>query len=197
MEDSLEQSPPSGRHRGEHCPPEFVEEEIERFLKLYDEIREPCYPVNEESARLHHRFVRTHPFQVDDYRASRLLMAYAYITRGLPPPVVLTENKAVRIQLLEDAYAGDQRRSSTCVDSLAEASLLGCLGYRAQSAPRQSGTPARQRWTIAGVSTYPAPKREKTFESDQSAEARRFFRLASRGLRVDRPTGFVFAEHRV
>ena len=56
-----------------------------RFLDLYnDEIRGRGYPVNVESAWLHHRFVRTHPFQDGNGRVSRLLMAWAYVKRSLP-----------------------------------------------------------------------------------------------------------------
>ena len=78
----------------EYCPPEQVEPEMRRFLDLYnDGIRHRNYPVNVEAAWLHHRFVRTHPFQDGNGRVSRLLMAWAYVKRSLPPPVVTAQGK--------------------------------------------------------------------------------------------------------
>ena len=52
---------------------------MDRFFTLYRDIRERGYPVNVEAAWLHHRFVRTHPFQDGNGRVSRLLMAWAYL----------------------------------------------------------------------------------------------------------------------
>ncbi|MCY3795289.1 MAG: Fic family protein, partial [Gammaproteobacteria bacterium] len=80
----------------EYCPPEQVEPEMRRFLDLYnDDIRHRDYPVNVEAAWLHHRFVRTHPFQDGNGRVSRQLMAWAYVKRSLPPPVVTAQGKLV------------------------------------------------------------------------------------------------------
>ena len=91
----------------EYCPPEQVEPEMRRFLDLYnDDIAGREYPVNVEAAWLHHRFVRTHPFQDGNGRVSRLLMAWAYVKRHLPPPVVSAEGKPVYIDALEAADEG-------------------------------------------------------------------------------------------
>ena len=94
----------------QYCPPEHVESEMDRFFAIYnDDVAPRRYPVEVEAAWLHHRFVRTHPFQDGNGRVSRLLMAYAYVKRGLPPPVVTTEEKPAYIDALEDADRGDLR----------------------------------------------------------------------------------------
>ena len=90
------------------CPPEQVEPEMRRFLDLYnDDIGHRNYPVNAEAAWLHHRFVRTHPFQDGNGRVSRQLMAWAYVKRSLPPPVVSAQGKPTYIAALEAADEGE------------------------------------------------------------------------------------------
>ncbi|MCY4214235.1 MAG: Fic family protein [Gammaproteobacteria bacterium] len=92
----------------EYCPPEQVDSEMRRFLDLYNnDIRHRNYPVNAEAAWLHHRFVRTHPFQDGNGRVSRQLMAWAYVKRSLPAPVVSAEGKPDYINALE---AADEER---------------------------------------------------------------------------------------
>lgn len=111
----------------EYCPPELVVEEMERFFSMYAEIRKQEYPVEVEAAWLHHRFVRTHPFQDGNGRVSRLLMAYPYLKRGLPPPVVPAENKALYIGTLERADRGNLQSFSKYIGGLADNALQGCL----------------------------------------------------------------------
>ena len=94
----------------QYCPPEHVEAEMDRFFAIYnDEVAGDRYPVEVEAAWLHHRFVRTHPFQDGNGRVSRLLMAYAYIRRTLPPPIVTAFGKPYYIDVLEAADGGDLR----------------------------------------------------------------------------------------
>ena len=105
----------------EYCPPEQVQSEMDRFFAIYNEEVAPRqYPVEVESAWLHHRFVRTHPFQDGNGRVSRLLMAYAYVKRGLPPPIVKADDKFEYIVALEDADAGDLRAFVDQIASLAQ-----------------------------------------------------------------------------
>jgi len=94
-------------HVHQYCPPEHVRAEMDRFFALYREIRECEHSVNVEAAWLHHRFVRTHPFQDGNGRTSRLLMAWAFIKRSLPPPVITAQGKPDYIDALESADAGD------------------------------------------------------------------------------------------
>ena len=109
----------------EYCPPEQVQSEMDRFFALYDEVKDRGYPVNAEAAWLHHRFVRTHPFQDGNGRTSRLLMAWAYIKRGLPPPVITALGKPDYIDALEAADDGNLKAFS---DYLAEASMASMGG---------------------------------------------------------------------
>ena len=112
----------------EYCPPEQVEPEMRRFLDLYnDQIRGADYPVNVEAAWLHHRFVRTHPFQDGNGRVSRLLMAWAYVKRGLPPPVVSTEGKPEYILALEAADEGRLMAFARYVGLLATETIAGAV----------------------------------------------------------------------
>ena len=112
----------------EYCPPEQVEPEMGRFLELYnDEIRHRNYPVNAEAAWLHHRFVRTHPFQDGNGRVSRQLMAWAYVKRSLPPPVVAAEAKLTYILALEAADEGNLKVFSDYLSTLATGSLQGAI----------------------------------------------------------------------
>ena len=111
-------------HVHEYCPPEQVQSEMDRFIALYREIRECGYPVNAEAAWLHHRFVRTHPFQDGNGRVSRLLMAWAYIKRALPPPIVNAQNKPDYIDALELADAGDLKAFSDYLSALSVVSMM-------------------------------------------------------------------------
>ncbi|MXY57171.1 MAG: Fic family protein [Gammaproteobacteria bacterium] len=105
----------------QYCPPEHVEAEMDRFFVIYNEEVAPRpYPVEVEAAWLHHRFVRTHPFQDGNGRVSRLLMAYAYVRRNLPSPIVTAEEKPAYIDLLEAADSGDLR---VLVDGIAVLAL--------------------------------------------------------------------------
>ena len=110
-------------HMHEYCPPEQVQPQMERLLALYGAISDRGYPVNTEAAWLHHRFVRTHPFQDGNGRVSRLLMAWAYLKRSLPPPVIAALTKPEYIGALEQADAGDLKAFSDHIGFLALASL--------------------------------------------------------------------------
>ena len=91
----------------EYCPPEHVQAEMDRFLALYREIRERNLPTHVEAGWLHHRFVRTHPFRDGNGRVSRQLVAYAYLRKGEPSPVVTTAARESYIDALEIADQGD------------------------------------------------------------------------------------------
>ena len=108
----------------EYCPPEFVRDEMDRFFELHGEIAARRYPVEVEAAWMHHRFVRTHPFQDGNGRVSRLLMAYAYIKRSLPPPVVSNEIRDDYIDALEYADRGDLGAFISFIGALATPTLL-------------------------------------------------------------------------
>ena len=117
----------------EYCPPDVVQDEMDRFFALHEPIQAERYPVYVEAAWMHHRFVRTHPFQDGNGRVSRLLMAYAYVRRGEPPPVILAATRPGYINALEVANTGDLRAFSDYIGTLALVTLLEAvtLGRRA------------------------------------------------------------------
>ncbi|MDE0154998.1 MAG: Fic family protein [Gammaproteobacteria bacterium] len=91
----------------EYCPPEHVQAEMDRFLALYQDIRERNLPTHVEAGWLHHRFVRTHPFRDGNGRVSRQLVACAYLRKGEPSPIVTTEMRDTYIDALETADEGN------------------------------------------------------------------------------------------
>jgi len=117
----------------EYCPLDVVQDEMDRFFTLHEEIQAERYPVYVEAAWMHHRFVRTHPFQDGNGRVSRLLMAYAYVRRGEPPPVISAATRPGYIDALEVANTGDLRAFSDYLGTLALVTLLEAvtLGRRA------------------------------------------------------------------
>ena len=111
----------------EYCPPEQVQSEMDRFIRLHREIERQGYPVEVEAAWMHHTFVRTHPFRDGNGRVSRMLMAYAYTKRWLPPPIIGTERKPLYIRALEAADSGDLRAFSNHLGNLARIELEGVI----------------------------------------------------------------------
>lgn len=107
----------------EYCPPEQVQSEMDRFIQLHEELERQDYPVEVEAAWMHHRFVSTHPFRDGNGRVSRMLMAYAYARRWLPPPIISARRKATYINALEDADRGDLRVLSDYLGDLARLEL--------------------------------------------------------------------------
>ena len=117
----------------EYCPPEVVQDEMDRFFALHAEIEREGYPVYVEAGWMHHRFVRTHPFQDGNGRVSRMLMAYAFIRRGDPPPVIPTEGRPYYIDALEAADTGDLRAFTDYLADVVIGSLRAAVrtGHRA------------------------------------------------------------------
>ena len=108
----------------QYCPPEHVQAEMDRFIEMHAQIEAEQYPVEVEAAWMHHRFVRTHPFRDGNGRVSRMLMAYAYIRRGLPPPVVTNQQRDKYISALEEADRGDLREFSDLLGGYALPTLV-------------------------------------------------------------------------
>ena len=107
----------------EYCPPEHVQAEMDRLFELYEKIREKNYPTHVEAGWLHHRFVRTHPFQDGNGRVSRQLMAYVYLKRGEVPPIIATENKLGYIFALEEADRGNLKQFCDLLGDIATTQL--------------------------------------------------------------------------
>ena len=117
----------------EYCPPERVQDEMDRFFKLCADVAAGGFPTHVEAAWMHHRFVRTHPFQDGNGRVSRLLMAYAYLLRGEPPPLITLAGRPDYIEALEAADAGDLEAFSDHLGRLAVVTIGGAvaIGRRA------------------------------------------------------------------
>ena len=111
----------------EYCPAEAVEGEMERFFELHARVSKQNYPVSVEAAWAHHRFVRAHPFQDGNGRVSRQIMAWSYIKRGLPPPVIAAETKPAYIDALELADRGNLRAFSDHLGDFAMPTLRAAV----------------------------------------------------------------------
>ena len=77
--------------------------------------------------------MRTHPFQDGNGRVSRMLMAYAYIRRGEPPPVITAAVREDYLNALEIANSGNLRAFSDYLADMSTSSLRAAvqLGQRA------------------------------------------------------------------
>ncbi len=111
----------------EYCPPEHVQSEMDRLIEYYQDIYKRDLPTHVEAAWLHHRFVRTHPFQDGNGRMSRLLMAYVYLKRGEIPPIVTAEGKPAYIAALEIADRGNLKPFSDYIGALATVTMNAAL----------------------------------------------------------------------
>lgn len=141
-----------------HCPPEQVQVEMDRFIALWDEIRRRGYPVNAQAAWLHHRFVRTHPFQDGNGRVSRLLMAWAYIERGFPPPVITAQGKPAYIAALERADTGNLKAFSDHIGVIALVSLMDANQLAEDALSGRLERPNGNGGRTVGDAYYPPPK---------------------------------------
>jgi len=140
----------------EYCPPEQVDPEMRRFLDLYNGgIFERNHPVNVEAAWLHHRFVRTHPFQDGNGRVSRLLMAWAYVKRRLPPPVVNAEGKPDYILALEAADKGELKVFSDYVGIRSAETLLSAIQIARRALSGQLNRPNGNGGRTVGDEYFP------------------------------------------
>ena len=117
----------------QYCPPERVQDEMDRFLALHAGIERQRCPVEVEAVWMRRRFVRTHPFQDGNGRSSRMLMACACLRRGEPPPLITTAGRDDYIDALEAADTGDLKASSDHLGGLASVTLRAAvrLGRRA------------------------------------------------------------------
>ena len=142
----------------EYCPPEQVQSEMDRFFALSEGVFQESYPVNVEAAWLHHRFVRTHPFQDGNGRVSRLLMAWAYLKRSFPAPVITAEGKSAYVNALELADGGDLKALSDYIGGLALVSMIGANQLARQALAGNLERPHGNGGRTIG-DTYHAPPR--------------------------------------
>ncbi len=144
----------------EYCPSEQVQDEMDRFCALHAEIEQQDYPTEVEAAWMHHRFVRTHPFQDGNGRVSRLLMAYAYLRRGQPPPVIAAEARSDYIDALEIANTGDLKAFSNYLGRLALVSIGGAVNIGRRALAGDLNRPCGNGGRTVGT-TYLPPLEER------------------------------------
>lgn len=92
----------------EYCPPEFVQDEIDRLVTWHRVHRELRLPADVEAAWLHHRFTQIHPFQDGNGRVARALATMVYLREDYLPLVIKDqEHKENYLEGLEAADHGD------------------------------------------------------------------------------------------
>ncbi len=92
----------------QYCPPEFVQDEVERLLAWREEheLLKVCPEV--EAAWLHHRFAQIHPFQDGNGRVARAITSAVFLRADYLVLVVRDEEHRERyLDALEAADRGD------------------------------------------------------------------------------------------
>jgi Fic family protein len=90
-----------------YCPPEFVIDEMERLITLYDKYNESKIAPEVLSAWLHHRFTQIHPFQDGNGRIARAIATLVFLKAGLFPLVIRESDKETYLDALEKADNDD------------------------------------------------------------------------------------------
>jgi len=115
----------------EYCPPEFVQEEMERLVQWYREA-EGSTPPEILSAWLHHRFTQIHPFQDGNGRVARALATLVFLKAGLFPLVIRDADRKQYITALEAADAGDLLDLVQLFAKRQRDSILAAIGLEQQ-----------------------------------------------------------------
>ena len=98
---------PDGRIH-EYCPPDFVQDEIDRLLEWHREHDALNVCPEVEAAWLHHRYVQIHPFEDGNGRVARALTAAVFLKRDHLVLVVRDElHREAYFDALEAADNGD------------------------------------------------------------------------------------------
>ena len=92
----------------EYCPPEFVQDEMDRLLAWHEEHRAAGVCPEVEGAWLHHRFAQIHPFEDGNGRVARALTAAVFLRADYLVPVIRDEeHRDPYLDALEAADAGN------------------------------------------------------------------------------------------
>lgn len=98
---------PDGRLH-EYCPPEFVQDEIDRLLAWHAQHEADGVCAEVEAAWLHHRFAQIHPFEDGNGRVARALTAAAFLRADYLVLVIRDEeHRDSYLDALEAADSGD------------------------------------------------------------------------------------------
>lgn len=118
----------SGHTEYEFCPPDGVQRELERILGLEETHRAGNAPTAMCAAWIHAAFNGVHPFPDGNGRTGRLLMAWVYLRRNEPPPLIATDDRAEYFQAMRKAHRGELEPLRTLIHESAavmmELSLL-------------------------------------------------------------------------
>ena len=87
----------------EYCPPEQVDSEMDRLIKLHNEHLEQKISPEIEAAWLHHRFTQIHPFQDGNGRIARALSSLIFLRCCWFPLVITNEMRDDYIEASEKA----------------------------------------------------------------------------------------------
>lgn len=115
----------------EYCPPEFVNDEMEKLVRVYVE-SENSTPPEVLSAWVHHRFTQIHPFQDGNGRIARAIASLVFLRKGLFPLVVRESDRKDYIAALEKADAGDIEPLIKLFAKRQRDSILAALGIQQQ-----------------------------------------------------------------
>ncbi len=98
---------PDGRVH-EYCPPEFVQDEIDRLLAWHGAHESAGVCPEVEAAWLHHRFAQIHPFEDGNGRVARALTAAVFLRADYLVLVIRDEeHRDPYLDALEAADGGD------------------------------------------------------------------------------------------
>jgi len=115
----------------EYCPPEFVNDEMEKLIRVYVE-NENSTPPEVLSAWVHHRLTQIHPFQDGNGRIARANASHVFLKKGLFPLVVRESDRKDYIGALEKADAGNIESLIKLFAKRQRDSILAALGIQQQ-----------------------------------------------------------------
>ena len=108
---------PAGRVH-EYCPPEFVQDEMDRLLAWHAQHNAQGACVEVEAAWLHHRFAQIHPFEDGNGRVARALTAAVFLRSEYLVLVIRDEEH--REPYLDALEAADDGQLKPLVDLFAD-----------------------------------------------------------------------------
>jgi Fic family protein len=115
----------------EYCPPEFVNDEMEKLVNIYIN-NEESVPPEILSAWLHHRFTQIHPFQDGNGRIARAIASLVFLKKGLFPLVIRESDRKEYITALEQADNGSMTALVKLFSKRQRDSILSALGIQQQ-----------------------------------------------------------------
>ena len=96
----------SGEVEYEFCPPGEVEKELQVMLRVAAEQQTGSRSTAACGAWIHAAFNAIHPFPDGNGRTGRLLLAWVYLRRGEPPPIIHEEERREYFAAMREAHGG-------------------------------------------------------------------------------------------